>query len=208
MEVVPSGQPAHGLPLVVVFHGRGADSNDLADLAPHISLDSDYRFVLPDAPRPFEPMPGYQFGYTWFTGWPAEPESFHESRRLLLQFVLQMYDRYKATPEKTVLCGFSQGGMMSIDVGFRLEKPVAGIVVMSGAINEHELPPLSERKDQPILVVHGTQDEMIPVLAAHRTRRILEAHGLHPEYHEFPMGHWVTEESLHVVTAFIHRCLD
>ena len=208
IEVVPSGRPAAGLPLVVVLHGRGADSNDLADLAPAIAAGTDYRFVLPDAPQPFEAMPGYHFGYTWFTGWPAEPESFRESRRLLLQFIHEMYDRYNATPEKTVLCGFSQGGMMCIDVGFRLEKPAAGIVVMSGAIYEHELPPLRDRPSQPILLVHGTQDEMIPVLAARRARRVLESHGLNPEYHEFPMGHWVTEDSLRVVTDFIHRVLD
>src|SRR5713101_348958 len=41
---VPSGKPDHAeMPLVIVMHGRGADANDLADLAPMI--DGGYRFV-------------------------------------------------------------------------------------------------------------------------------------------------------------------
>lgn len=207
VEVVPSGTAEPGLPVVVVLHGRGADSNDLADIAPQVAGGSNYRFLLPDAPRPFEPMPGYKFGYSWFTGWPAEPESFRESRTLLLKFLDQMLERYQISLPKTVLCGFSQGGMMAIDVGFRLEQAPAGIVCMSGAINENDLPPLRERAERPLLMVHGSEDEMIPVLAARRSRRILESHGVQPEYHEFPMGHWVTEDSLRVVAEFIHRCL-
>lgn len=207
VEIVPSGQPAQGQPLVIVLHGRGADSSDLADLAPYLADGAGYRFVFPDAPHPFEPMPGYRIGHSWFHGWPAEPESFRQSRRLLLEFISQMFERYRATAGKTVLCGFSQGGMMSLDAGFRLEQPPAGIVVMSGAINEHDLPPLRERPNLPVLIVHGTADDMIPVLAAHRTRRILEEHGIDPEYHEFPIGHWVSEDSLRVVSQFIHRCL-
>jgi len=207
LEIVPSGQPAAGLPLVLVLHGRGADSNDLADLAPYLADGASYRFVFPDAPHPFEPMPGYRIGYSWFHGWPAEPESFRQSRRLLMEFIGQLFERYEATAAKTVMSGFSQGGMMSLDLGFRLEEPPAGIVVMSGAINEHDLPPLRDRPNLPVLLVHGTEDEMIPVLAAHRTRRILEEHGIHPEYHEFPIGHWVSEEELIVVKNFLKRCL-
>jgi phospholipase/carboxylesterase len=207
VEIVPSGKFVQGLPLVVVLHGRGADANDLADLAPQLAAGSPYRFLFPNAPRRFEPMPGYAVGFSWFDGFPPSAESFRQSRAVLTEFIAQMYERYEVTPGKTVLAGFSQGGMMSLDVGFRLEKPVSAIVCMSGAINDRDLPPLRERPNQRVLIVHGTQDEMIPVHAARKTRRILEEHGIKPEYHEFAMGHWVTEESLQVVRDFIHRCL-
>jgi phospholipase/carboxylesterase len=57
-------------------------------------------------------------------------------------------------------------------------------------------------------MIHGTQDDMIPVLAAHRARRILEQHGVEPEYHEFAMGHYVTPESMAVVRDFLVRVLS
>ena len=95
---------------------------------------------------------------------------------------------------------------MAIDVGFRTKQPVAGIVVMSGAVYEEDLPQFNPQI--PVLMIHGTQDDMIPVLVAHRAKRVLEQHGVKPEYHEFPMGHFVTPESMAVVGEFIRRCLQ
>ena len=191
------------LPLVFVLHGRGADAHDLADLAP--MMGSGYRYVFPNAPARFEPAPGFQFGYTWFDGWPAEPNSIKRSRKLLMQFIDEILARYTTPPRKVILSGFSQGGLMSLDVGFRIAGKLAGIVVMSGALYEDDLPTFT--KDLPVLMVHGTQDDMIPVLAARRARRVLESHGVEPEYHEFPMGHFVTPESIAVVADFIRRQL-
>lgn len=202
---VPSGKPDSAeMPLVFVLHGRGADANDLADIAPSIDGPGGYRFIFPNAPRQFEPAPGFRFGFSWFDGWPAERDSIVDSRTKLLRFIDEVLQRYPTPKGKVIMSGFSQGGLMSIDVGFRTEQEISGIVVMSGGIYEEDLPPF---KPLPVLIVHGTQDDMIPVQAARRTRRILEQHGIKAEYHEFPMGHHVTPESLAVVADFIRRCL-
>jgi phospholipase/carboxylesterase len=201
---VPSGKRDDAeLPLVVVMHGRGADANDLADLAPMI--DDGYRFVFPNAPKKFEPTPGYSFGYSWFDGWPPEGDSIVQSREKLLALIDELVERYPTPEGKIVVAGFSQGGMMAIDVGFRTKQNVAGIVCMSGAIYEADAPPL---RKLPLLIVHGTEDDMIPLFAAQRTRFVLEENGLTPEYHEFPMGHQVTSESLAMVRAFLRSVLS
>ena len=202
---VPSGQPDEAkLPLVIVLHGRGADANDLADLAPYI--DDGFRFVFPNAPRRFEPAPGMTFGYTWFDGLPPEQKSLEYSRNLLLEFIDEIVAKYPTPAGKIVLAGFSQGGMMSLDVGFRTKQKIAGIVVMSGALYEDDLPPF--REEIPVLIVHGTLDEMINVNMARRARRVIEEHGVDVGYHEFPMGHQVSAESLAIVTEFIRKCLE
>jgi phospholipase/carboxylesterase len=204
IESMPSGAAdTVELPLVVVIHGRGADANDLADLAPY--LDGGYRFIFPNAPRPFEPYPGMSAGFTWFDGWPAERSSIVASRNLLLEFVDELVVRYPTPDGKIVISGFSQGGMMSLDVGFRTERTLAGIVVMSGALYEDDLPDLRARKHQRVLLAHGTVDDVIPVVAARRTRMVLEEHGIEPEYHEFPIGHQVSEEEMQVVAAFLEN---
>ncbi len=203
---VPSGaSDSDELPLVIVMHGRGADANDLADIAP--TIDRGYRFIFPNAPREFEPYPGMTFGFTWFDGWPPEPGTIVESRNRLLAFIAEALKRYPTPANKVVIAGFSQGGMMSLDVGYRLDPPPAGIVVMSGALFEDDMPDLDARQSTPVLIVHGTQDDMIPVVAARRTRHVLEEHGIRPEYHEYPMGHWVTPESLATVGEFIAKVL-
>ena len=198
---VPSGKPdGASMPLIVVLHGRGADANDLADLAPMMDAPAGYRFVFPNAPKRFEPYPGMTFGFTWFDGWPPTRESIAESRALLLRFFDEIAERYPPADGKLILAGFSQGGLMALDVGFRTARPLKGIVCMSGGLYEEDLPKLPPRH---VLLVHGTLDDMIPVVAARRARRVLEEHGIEPEYHEFPMGHHVTPESMAIVSEFI-----
>lgn len=201
---VPTDRPdTEEMPLVVLMHGRGADAFDLADVAPMI--DGGYRFVFPNAPKPFEAYPGMTFGWTWFDGWPPVGKTFFESRELLLRFLREITGRYPTS--RVVIAGFSQGALMSFDVGYRTDVPVAGVVAMSGAIFEGDMPDFRARPDLPVLIVHGELDDMIPVLAARRARRILEEHGIEPEYHEFPMGHHVTPESMAVVREFLGRVM-
>jgi phospholipase/carboxylesterase len=202
---VPSGADDEAeMPLVIVLHGRGADANDLADLAPEI--DGGYRFVFPNAPRRFEAYPGMAFGYTWFDGLPPDPASIAASRALLLELIDALVEKYPTTPGKIILSGFSQGGMMSLDCGYRTQQKLAGIVVMSGALFEGDLPPI--RRDPPVLIVHGTADDMINVNMARRARRMLEEKGADVDYHEFAMGHHVTPESLDVIREFISKRLE
>jgi phospholipase/carboxylesterase len=203
---VPSGKADDAaLPLVVILHGRGADANDLADIAPWI--DRGYRFVFPNAPRPFEPSPGMSFGFSWFDGWPPARAAVVESRGRILDFLGEITERYPVDGDRIVLAGFSQGAMMAMDAGFRAARPPRGIVMMSGVLFEDDVPQFEARRDQKVLIVHGTDDDVIPIRAAWRARAVLEEHGLEPEYHEFAMGHNVTPESMAVVGDFLHRCL-
>ena len=205
---VPSGRPdTDEMPLVVIMHGRGADANDLADIAPMIDGPRGYRFIFPNAPNAWEAAPGMTFGFTWFEGLPPEPKSLQSARRIVLQFVDEVVKRFPTPRGKVVLAGFSQGALMALDAGLRTSQPIAGLVAMSGALYEQDLPDLSTRKDLPVLIIHGTADEMINVNMARRARRVLEQNGLQPKYHEFPMGHQVTPESLAVVRDFIAQCL-
>jgi phospholipase/carboxylesterase len=204
----PSGKSeTEPMPLVIIMHGRGADANDLADIAPMIDGPRGYRFLFPNAPKAWEAAPGMTFGYTWFEGLPPDPKSIEASRKIVLQFLDAALKRYPTPAGKVVLGGFSQGALMALDAGLRTTQPVAGIVSMSGALFEQNPPDVTAKKEVPILIVHGTADEMINVNMARRARRVLEGLGLNVEYHEFPMGHQLTQESMAVVGGFISRCL-
>ena len=195
------------MPLVVVMHGRGADANDLADIAPMLDGPSGYRFVFPNAPNAWEAAPGMTFGYTWFDGLPPDASSLRSARVRLTEFLDAAVKHFPTPAGKVVLAGFSQGALMALDVGLRRDD-LAGIVAMSGALDERDLPDLAHNKDRRVLIVHGTADEMINVNMARRARRVLESHGLDPEYHEFPMGHHLPPQSMAIVGEFIRRCLE
>ena len=205
---VPSGRPeSDTLPTVIMIHGRGADMHDLAELAPMLDTSFGCRFVFPNAPKPFEAYPGMSFGWTWFEGWPPRHESIVESRATMLRFIDELLERYPTPEGKLVIAGFSQGALMSLDAGLRTRKKVAGVIAMSGGLYEHDLADLSTRRDLPVLIAHGTDDDVVPVTYARRARRVLEEAGLAVEYHEFPMAHQVAMEEAQAVKAFLERVL-
>lgn len=191
------------MPLVVLMHGRGADANDLADLAPLLDTPTGARFVFPNAPKPFEAYPGMSFGWTWFDGWPPERASVAASREILLRFVDEVTARYPTS--SLIVSGFSQGAMMSLDAGLRTERKVAGIVAMSGGLYEEDLPDLKARASVPVLITHGSLDDVVPVNYARRARATLENAGLDVEYHEYPMAHQIVMEEIAVVKEFVTR---
>jgi phospholipase/carboxylesterase len=206
---VPSRRPdSDALPMVILIHGRGADMNDLADLAPMFDAAGGVRFLFPNASKPFEPYPGMPMGWTWFEGWPPKHESVVESRAEMLRFIDEATEKYPTPDGKLIVAGFSQGALMSLDSGLRTTKKLAGIIAMSGGLYEQDLPDLRAHAGLPVLIAHGSADDVVPVTYARRARRVLEDAGLDVEYHEYPMGHQVAAEEAAVVRQFIERVLS
>jgi phospholipase/carboxylesterase len=187
--------------MVVLLHGRGADMHDLADVAPMLDTPGGCRFIFPNAPKPFEPYPGMAAGWTWFEGWPPSHESLVEARATLLRFLDEIMERYSSP--RLVVAGFSQGALMALDVGLRTEKKIAGIIAMSGGLYEADLPDLKRHAGLPVLIAHGSLDDVVPVNYARRARHVLEDAGLDVEYHEYAMGHQVAQEEAAAARAFL-----
>lgn len=202
----PSRRPdTEPLPMVILIHGRGADMNDLADLAPMFDTPRGCRFVFPNAPRPFEPYPGMSMGWTWFEGWPPIHESVVESRAEMLSFIDEIAAALPTPEGQLVVAGFSQGALMALDSGLRTTRKVAGLIAMSGGLYEQDLAGLEAHAGLPVLIAHGSVDDVVPVNYARRARRVLEDAGLEVEYHEYPMAHQVVEEEAAHVRAFLSR---
>lgn len=206
VQVEPEPAPA-GLPLIIAMHGRGADATDLAPLAAEIGGES-YRWLFPQGPRPVPLSPAF-VGWAWYELGQRQAETGVESYNLLALFIDHMLGQLSVRRERALLMGFSQGAVMALHVGLTSEEPFAGIVAMSGHLPAAAAfaPLLPDRRDRNVLIVHGTDDQTLPVEMGRRTRAVLEDAGLHPEYAEFPMGHQITAESLAAVREFIHRVL-
>jgi phospholipase/carboxylesterase len=59
----------------------------------------------------------------------------------------------------------------------------------------------------PFILTHGIQDPLLPVAWARRSRDLLQAVGADLQYHEFDMGHQVSEESLAVINTWLEKQL-
>ncbi|MEK9705602.1 MAG: alpha/beta fold hydrolase, partial [Paracoccaceae bacterium] len=155
---------------VVFLHGYGANGADLLGLAdPLADHLPDTLFIAPDAP---ENCVGSPFGYQWFPIPWIDGSSEEESSRGMQQAVEDLNAFLDALmvdedllPEQVCLFGFSQGTMMSLHVAPRREDPVAGSVAFSGRLLEPELLADEVQSRMPILLVHGDQDDVVPVLS-------------------------------------------
>jgi phospholipase/carboxylesterase len=204
MEIAPPHAP-RDLPLVVTLHGRGASADDLAPLAPELDA-THYRYVFPNGRLPVD-LGGWM-GFAWYeignqaTDVPA-------SRAAVEALLADLWARSGLGPARTVLVGFSQGAVLTLDVGLRSAERFAGLVAMSGYLSEDaSLPAALERaRDQRVLIVPGVEDAVLPIDRGRAARQTLAAAGLQPEYHEFPMGHEVSAASLAAVRTFLHAVL-
>lgn len=121
------------------------------------------------------------------------------SQDLLERWLVSLPGTTKIPLERTAVIGFSQGGAMALDLGFKL--PLAGLVILSGYLH----PAKRDLKPDlpPILMVHGKKDTVVPVSSARSASAALKAMGAQLDYYEFEMGHEVSPKILPTIKDFI-----
>jgi phospholipase/carboxylesterase len=206
-KVLPPQKAASGgAPALILLHGRGANEDDLLDLA---RLLDERLFVL-SVRAPYALATGG--GYTWYDllelGRP-EPEMFGESFSKLVQFLSDATAGYALNPSKLFLCGFSMGAIMSYAIALTHPESVAGVLAHSGYIPEES--PLTFRWDlvrqKPFFVAHGIYDPVIPVMFGRRAKELLERAEAALWYREYDMAHQISEESLNDMSTWLPRYL-
>jgi phospholipase/carboxylesterase len=182
--------------LVVLLHGLGADGNDLFGLVPALAPAlPETAFVAPDAPFPCDMAP---FGHQWFSlqsrTLAAIEAGVRAAGAILDAFLDETLEKLALDGSKLALIGFSQGTMMSLYVGPRRPRQLAGIVGYSGRL----IGDTSEFKSKPpILLVHGDADPVVPPDSLPLAVKTLEQAGVPVEAMTRPgLGHAIDEEGL------------
>ena len=202
-----SGEPQSA---VVFLHGYGANGADLIGLADPLAEHlPDTLFLAPDAPEESLAAPGMRqwFPIPWIDG-----SSEEESRQGLARAAADL-DAYldgvmvdeDLMPEQVLVFGFSQGTMMALHVVPRREDPVAGIVAFSGRLLDPELLADEAQSRPPVLLVHGDQDQVVPVEALPQAAEGLQGAGWREVYAHVQRGtgHGIAPDGLQVALAFM-----
>ena len=196
--------------LVVLFHGYGSNGRDLAGLAnawaPHFP---DVAWASPDAP---EQVPGYPQGYQWFPISRLDPELMEEGVRSAHasaeHFVSSELKRWGLSGGDLVLVGFSQGTMMALHTALRRETAPAGVLGYSGALAGPERLKQEMTAKPPILLIHGDQDEVLPVGMTLMAAQGLCAAGHGAEFHiSQGIPHSIGPDGLELGQRFIETAL-
>jgi phospholipase/carboxylesterase len=211
MPPAAGGKPAS---LVILLHGYGSNGEDLISLAPYWAKALPHtQFVSPNAPEPVpQALMGAPGGYQWFPISRLDPREVEQgvarAAGVLEKCIERELERYQIPPERLALVGFSQGTMMALHVGLRRQR-LGAIVGFSGA-----LPAAGKLKDEakskpPILLVHGDQDEMIPVAALFQAAEGLAAAGLSAQWHvSYGVPHSIGPDGLQLGGDFLKAALS
>jgi phospholipase/carboxylesterase len=175
--------------LLVALHGLGDSAAGMRWLPEALDLPW-LNYLLVNAPDE------YYGGFSWYEIYGNPTPGVQRSRKVL--FELLDAQRAAGFPtEQTVVFGFSQGCLMTMEVGARYSHKFAGLVGVSGYVFEpeklvKELSPVA--KEQRFLVTHGFQDPVVPFEITKKQVGVLKTAGLNVVWHEFNKEHTIAGE--------------
>ena len=149
---------------IILCHGYGGDGKDISSLAINWRrFLPDAIFLCPNAPEICTVNPQ---GYQWFDLTSEEEEVILEKSLMaeekLNTFLDQVFDNFQLEPTNLALVGFSQGCMVSIQVGLKKKEQINCIIGYSGkVINQKHLSNNINSKPK-IFLMHGANDTIVP----------------------------------------------
>ena len=206
------GPASKGVPqqLVVLCHGLGADGHDVIDLAPTWSHAlPDALFVSVDAP--FVHDSG--FGRQWWSVADRTPSVMEAGARRAAGFLDRFIDaeltRRDLPADAYALMGFSQGAMTVLFTGLRHVPPPRAILAYSGALIAPETLALEMTGRPPVLLVHGEDDEAVPVSRSRDAEAALRAAGVPVEATYIPrLGHGIDDTGISLGALTLQRAFS
>lgn len=200
---------------VVWLHGLGANGKDFAAIVPELNLPANHsiRFVFPNASeRPIT----LNFGMT-MPGWydimgisenaSQDVAGIHQTTADI-HHLLDQQIASGIPSERIVVGGFSQGGAVTLYAGLTYQKPLAGLIPLSTYLpisdvflkNRHP-----ENFKTPLLMVHGTQDRVVPFEFGKSSKNFLKELNYHIEWKTYPIEHNVCSEELGEISTFLQK---
>jgi len=148
---------------VILLHGYGGDGKDISMLTLNWKrFLPNAIFLCPNGHEKCEINPG---GYQWFDLTKDDPEYILEQSKKaetkLYEFIEEIKEKYNLENSQICLSGFSQGCMMSINLGLTSNENYNCVVGFSGKIiNQNDL---KKRKKSltKMFLIHGDKDAVV-----------------------------------------------
>ncbi len=195
-------------PAIFAMHGWGSNAMDLQGLAPFIA---DGRFLVICPQGAVEVEIGAINGYGWYPmklGTQPDPDKVDTAVANLSDFIGEACDRYPVDRDRTVVAGFSQGGMMAYSLAVRWPERFAALVGISTAFPERLTGLAGDRAAlarMPAIVQHGRADQAIEIARARKSVEALRELGVNVTWREYDCGHEVAADGIRDLSRFLER---
>ena len=197
--------------IVVLLHGYGGDGNDIAQVTLNWKrFLPNTLFVCPNAPEICSVNPS---GYQWFDlSQDNEEYIINKSKKneiILKKFLNEIKEKFSIPNSKICLSGFSQGCMMSINVGLSSDEKFSGILGFSGKIiSKKELSKRITHKPE-ILLIHGENDDIVSCVKSLEAKDFLERNKVSVKLEIIKnCGHHIPIEASSIGLKFIKKIFN
>ena len=192
-----SDQPTKAL---IGLHGWTGDEHVFEPVAKMMNID-DAQWFFPRAPYKADSGKGYSwFSGTDETGWDIE------KTRVGIHQLLADVRSNGFSPKNIFLIGFSQGASLAMEIALRLPFAIGGIVPIAGFIKFRDTlsnEATKESKATPVLLLHGSQDEIIHVIASEKAHDFFKERGNPVYFKRYDGGHKIPKRTGPIVKSFI-----
>lgn len=200
---------------VIWLHGLGADGHDFEPIVPELHLEPSrgVRFIFPHAPMRPVTINGGMTMRAWYDVQSPDltqmqdRDAIQASARLLHSWIDAEIEK-GIKSHKVIVAGFSQGGAIALFAGLRYREPLGGILALSCYLplaDELESEASEANLGTPILMLHGTNDPIIPVAQGRASRNQLVDAGYDVTWREYPMAHSVCLEEIAEIGEWLDR---
>lgn len=216
IEIETAAQPTHA---VIWLHGLGASGEDFVPVVEGLGLPKSMavRFVFPQAPdRPVTVNAGYIMP-AWYdilslseVGREIDMQGVLTSQQQINHLIQREITR-GIPSHRIVIAGFSQGGAMAYSVGLTYPERLAGVMALSAYIpaldwleqNQHAANQLV-----PVLINHGTQDNVVPLQLGRQAASWLQARGYTVLWREYAMAHQLCVPQIRQIGVWLREVLQ
>ena len=165
---------------IVLCHGYGGDGKDISTLAINWQrFLPDTIFLCPNAPQVCSIN---SQGYQWFDLTSEKEEIILEksleAEKKLSTFLDQVFDNFQLETNKLSLVGFSQGCMMSLQVGLKKKQQINSVIGYSGKIINKKYLTNNINSKPKIFLMHGENDTIVPPTSLLEAKEYLKNHGI------------------------------
>ena len=196
---------------IILLHGYGGDGKDIS------MLSLNWKRHLPNTvficPNGHESCPINPSGYQWFDLTKDDPnyilEQSLKAEKILNEFINEVKEKFNLDNSKICLSGFSQGCMMSINLGITSDKEYNCIIGFSGKIINIKDLETRKKSSTNTLLIHGDIDQVVPANYMLEAKDFFIRNDINIETHLIKnCDHHIPMESSSIALNYIQRRIE
>lgn len=202
---------------VIWLHGLGDSGHGFAPIVPELRLPDalGVRFVFPHAPERPVTINGGMRMRAWY-----DIKSMDFDKRADLTGVRESAEQVEqlieaeisngVPPEKIILAGFSQGGVIALHLGPRFSKSLCGIMGLSTYMCQPELlagEAHPANQQTPVFMAHGEMDDVVPIAMGKAAYDTLTANQYNVSWQSYRMKHNLNMDEINAISQWLQARL-